>query len=78
MISPASMKIIQIEVTNSCIHNCSNCTRFCGLHEKNFMMSQEQFEQAVDSLAEYRGIVGVMGGEPTLNPRFPEMIRYLK
>ena len=34
MISPADMKIIQIEVTNSCIHHCSNCTRFCGLHEK--------------------------------------------
>ena len=77
MISPASMKIIQIEITNSCIHHCSNCTRFCGLHEKNFMMSMEQFEQAVDSLAGYDGIVGVMGGEPTLNPRFPEMIRYL-
>lgn len=77
MISPASMNIIQIEVTNSCIHHCSNCTRFCGLHEKNFMMTLEQFRQAVDSLAGFPGVVGVMGGEPTLNPEFPEMIRYL-
>ena len=77
MISPADMKIIQIEATNSCIHHCSNCTRFCGLHEKNFMMSVEDFRRAVDSLADYGGIVGVMGGEPTLNPHFTEMIRYL-
>ena len=77
MISPSEMKIIQVEVTNSCIHHCSNCTRFCGLHEKTFMMSLEQFKKAVDSLSDFPGIVGVMGGEPTLNPRFPEMIRYL-
>ena len=77
MISPSEMKIIQIEVTNSCIHHCSNCTRFCGLHEKTFMMTMKQFEKAVDSLCDYPGIVGVMGGEPTLNPSFSEMIRYL-
>lgn len=41
------------------------------------MMNMEQFKKAVDSLAGYDGIVGVMGGEPTLNPDFPEMIRYL-
>ena len=78
MISPADMKIIQVEITNSCIHHCSNCTRFCGLHEKNFMMTLKEFQNAVDSLKDYKGIVGVMGGEPTLNPQFPEMIRYLR
>ena len=78
MISPADMTTIQIEVTNSCIHHCSNCTRFCGLHEKNFMMSLEEFKKAVDSLKDYNGIIGVMGGEPTLNPQFPEMIKYLQ
>lgn len=77
MISPAKMKVIQVDVTNSCIHHCSNCTRFCGLHEKNFMMGLEDFKTAVDSLRDFKGIVGVMGGEPTLNPHFPEMIKYL-
>lgn len=77
MISPARMKIIQIEVTNACIHHCSNCTRFCGLHEKNFMMTPEEFRKAVDSLQEFPGVVGVMGGEPTLNPHFAEMVKYL-
>ena len=77
MISPADMGTIQVEITNSCIHHCSNCTRFCGLHEKNFMMSMDEFRKAVDSLKDFKGIIGVMGGEPTLNPHFPEMIQYL-
>lgn len=77
MISPGKMKIIQVEITNNCIHHCSNCTRFCGLHEKTFSMSFEQFKTAVDSLKDFKGIVGVMGGEPTLNPHFSEMIEYL-
>ena len=77
MISPAQMKIIQIEVTNACIHHCSNCTRFCGLHETTFMMNMKEFQNAVDSLHDYPGIVGIMGGEPTLNPHFAEMAEYL-
>ena len=74
MISPSEMKIIQIEITNSCIHHCSNCTRFCGLHEKNFMMTWDKFKHAVDSLKDFQGIAGVMGGKPLLNPQFPEMM----
>ena len=62
MRSPADMQIIQIDITNACIHNCSNCTRFCGLHRKPFFMDFATFKKAVDSLAGYRGIVGVMGG----------------
>ena len=41
-------------------------------------MSLKEFQIAVDSLKDYKGIVGVMGGEPTLNPQFPEMIQYLR
>jgi hypothetical protein len=41
------------------------------------MMTLEQFKAAVDSLKDFKGIVGVMGGEPTLNPHFTEMIKYL-
>ena len=48
------------------------------LHGINWnVMSMDQFKNAVDSLQEYPGIVGVMGGEPTLNPSFVEMSRYL-
>ena len=76
MRSPANMQIIQIDITNACIHNCSNCTRFCGLHRKPFFMDFETFKKAVDSLAGYKGIVGIMGGEPTLHPDFEKFMDY--
>ena len=77
MKSPQDMRIIQIDVTNACIHNCSNCTRFCGHHKKPFFMDVETFKQAVDSMEGYVGTVSMMGGEPTIHPHFEEMVRYL-
>lgn len=77
MKSPKDMRIIQIDVTNACIHRCSNCTRFCGHYKKPFFMNFETFKRAVDSLDGYEGTIGIMGGEPTLHPDFAEMARYL-
>ncbi|WP_157153316.1 radical SAM protein [Brachyspira murdochii] len=74
----SDMKIIQIDVTNACIHRCSNCTRFCGHHKKDFYMDFETFKKAVDSLDEYNGCVGMIGGEPTLHPEFEKFADYLK
>ncbi|MBN8517266.1 MAG: hypothetical protein J5X22_19305 [Candidatus Accumulibacter sp.] len=76
MKSPADMKIIQIDITNACTKRCSNCTRFCGNHRKPFMMDFDTFKRAVDSMAGFPGIVGIMGGEPTLHPQFEEFVRY--
>ena len=39
--------------------------------KKNFMMSMEEFRRAVDSLAGFGGIVGVMGGETDAESAFP-------
>lgn len=77
MKSPKDMKIIQIDITNACNKICSNCTRFCGLFNKPFFMDFETFKQAVDSLKEFNGIVGIMGGEPTLHPEFDKFVTYL-
>ena len=77
MKSPKDMRIIQIDVTNACVFQCSNCTRFCGHHKKNFFMDFDTFKQAVDSLEGYVGTIGIMGGEPTLNPDFERMAEYL-
>jgi hypothetical protein len=74
--SPADMKIIQIDITNACTKKCSNCTRFCGNHRKPFMMDFDTFKRAVDSMEGFPGIVGIMGGEPTLHPQFEEFVRY--
>ncbi len=78
MKSPKDMKIIQIDITNACPHTCSNCTRFCGHHGKTFFMDFEHFKQAVDSLEGYGGILGVIGGEPTLHPEFEKFCDYIR
>lgn len=76
MISPAEQKVIQIEITNACPRRCANCTRFVGHHRKPFFMSQEMFRRAVASLEEYPGTIGIMGGEPTIHPRFAQLVRW--
>lgn len=76
MKSPADMKVIQIDITNACHKSCSNCTRFCGEHAKPSYMDLDTFKKAVDSMEGFGGIVGIMGGEPTLHPQFPEMLEY--
>lgn len=76
MKSPANMKIIMIEMTNACHKSCSNCTRFCGEHPNPFFMNMATFKKAVDSMAGFEGIVGLIGGEPTLHPQFEEMVDY--
>ncbi len=78
MRSPKDMEIIEIDITNACIHSCSNCTRFCGHHKKNYFMDFETFKKAVDSLGDYKGMIGVMGGEPTLHPEFERISKYLQ
>jgi hypothetical protein len=78
MKSPADMKIIQIEITNACPKRCSNCTRFCGHHKEPFFMDFETFKRAIDSLKGFRGIVGIMGGEPTIHPEFEKFVEYFR
>ena len=76
---------IQIEITNACVNQCGNCTRFCGHHSKPFFMDFETFKQAVDSLVEFSSLtqfpgthlVGMMGGEPLIHPDFVKMCNYL-
>ncbi len=77
MRSPRDMQIIQIDITNACVHECSNCTRFCGHHKKPFFMDFETFKRAVQSLKDFKGTIGVMGGEPTLHPEFERFVNYL-
>jgi hypothetical protein len=77
MIPLANMQIIQIDVTNACMNRCSNCTRFTGHHRKPFFMDMDTFKRAVDSLVEFPGMVGMIGGEPLLHPQFAQMAEYL-
>ncbi|HEX2937832.1 MAG TPA: radical SAM protein [Ruminiclostridium sp.] len=76
MRSPKDMRIIQIDITNACVHRCSNCTRFCGHHKTPYFMDWETFRRGVDSLKAFDRTVGIMGGEPTLHPQFERFVRY--
>lgn len=77
MIPLSQMRIIQIDITNACMNRCSNCTRFTGHHRKPFFMDMDTFRRAVDSLADFPGMVGMIGGEPLLHPQFGPMAEYL-
>lgn len=72
--------IIQIDVTNSCKKSCSNCTRFHGHYTNNriYYMNLEYFEHIVISFKDFGGVIGIMGGEPTLHPNIIEMCEILK
>lgn len=78
MRSPADMEFIQIDITNACNMRCSNCTRFCGNHDRTFFMDFDTFQRAADSLDEFDGVTGIIGGEPTLHPEFERFANYLK
>lgn len=78
LISPADQWCIEIDVTNACPHGCANCTRFTRLVTKPFWMDLATFQRAVDSMTGYRGVLGIMGGEPTLHPQFGEMLDYYR
>ena len=79
---------IQIDVTNACPLKCSNCTRLTAHVRKPFFMSPQQFKKAVESVATFptdsapdvegrHKVIGMIGGEPTLHPEFPELCRIM-
>ncbi len=65
---------IHVEITNACNLECANCTRFIGHHREIFFMDLDQVNNAVESLEGYKGNIGIMGGEPTMNPKFEEIV----
>jgi len=76
----AECDTIQIEITSACVLKCSNCTRFCGHHVHPNFIKTHEFTKAIDSLQgfvqETNGIIGFMGGEPLLHPKFEEFCDY--
>lgn len=78
MIPIYRMPVIQIEVTNACSLQCSQCTRFVGHHKKPFFMNLAMVEVAIKSLKGFTGSIGIMGGEPTLHPQFKEICQLMR
>ena len=69
------MTVIQIEVTNACDLRCANCTRFVGHHRKPFFMDLDMVRRGIESLLDFPGRIGLMGGEPTVHPKFAEICK---
>ena len=72
----SEMTVIHIEVTNACHLRCANCTRHLGHHNKPFFMDLETVEKAIDSLIDFPGRIGIMGGEPVMHPKIKDIIEY--
>jgi len=70
--------IIQIHVTRACDKACFGCTQGSNLGGKPVMITVEEFEEAVLSLKDYFGVVGVFGGNPCMHPKFPELCAILR
>lgn len=70
--------IVQIHITRACDKSCYGCTQGSNLAGKTGFISLELFEQAVVSLSDYFGVVGIFGGNPALHPKFDVLCEILR
>jgi len=73
MRAPSQMSIICIDITNKCDLACSNCTRLLANQDAFWDMSPPNFRLAARSLADYPGIIAVIGGNPCMHPQFAQL-----
>ena len=78
MINVSEMKLIQILITNKCNMSCTHCSQMCPHQPKPFNMKLEEIENALSTLVDYPGHIGLFGGEPTLHPQFKEILALLR
>jgi len=70
---PKEMTIIVIDITNKCDLGCSNCTRLLENQDKLWEMTPDNFRLAVQSLKNFPGTVGIIGGNPAMHRNFVEI-----
>jgi hypothetical protein len=73
-------KYVNILVTNACNLKCGGCTQHCDLFHKKekWFISIKQLQNNIEVLLQAnRGLVGIFGGEPTIHPKFKEIIDLL-
>lgn len=75
MRAPRNCHIICVDTTNRCDLACSNCTRLLANQDNLWDMTPENFRLALQSLKDYFGIIAMIGGNPCMHPKFPELCR---
>jgi hypothetical protein len=70
--------VIHIDITNACHLACANCTRHVGHHRKPYFMDPDVVRQSIVSLLDFPGRIGIMGGEPTLHPKFRDILALMR
>ncbi len=69
---------LYLEVTNRCNLKCTTCPQSWGMSEASADLSPERARELLDQLPSVRRVVLHGIGEPTLNPRLPELIAVVK
>jgi len=68
---------VTFRIMRRCDFKCPACSTFSGPDKKGTMRVAD-FKKAVDILAaeNFRGVVNISGGEPSLHPKLMEIVRY--
>lgn len=81
MRSPNDADIQVIDLTNRCFKRCSSCTRDVAHQVETKEMTPEMFRKALNSLKGWwkpGKVIGLIGGEPTLNKHFAEICKIFR
>ena len=69
---------LYLDVTNRCNLKCTTCPQHWGMSEESADLTPERVTELLDQLPSVRRVVLHGIGEPTLNPRLPEIIAAVK
>ena len=68
-----AQRIILVDVTNACMRRCTGCMRMCNHRTVSWFADMDWLRDMLNALMEFRGVVGLFGGEPLLHPCFGEI-----